>query len=167
MPKQHAQIEPLVRSHYAGVWRYLRVLGADHAEADDITQETFLSVMRSPIEERGVHATGAYLRRIARNLLIDLRRRDKKLRQIKEVQQAAEVFEEFAPDGGDAWMEALEQCLEALPERTQGALEMSYGLKLTTGEVAERLGMKENGAKTLLQRARAALRDCIEGKLGL
>lgn len=167
MPKQHAQIEPLVRSHYAGVWRYLRVLGANHAEADDLTQETFLSVLRSGLENRGVSATAAYLRRIARNLLIDLRRRDKRLRDIKQVQQTAEVFEEITPDGGDEWMDALDQCLQALPERTQGALELSYGMRLTMSEVAERLSMKENGAKTLLQRARAALRECIERKLGL
>ncbi len=37
----------LVRTHQVGVWRYVRFLGAEAAEADDLTQETFLA-LRAP-----------------------------------------------------------------------------------------------------------------------
>jgi len=156
-----------VRTHYTGVWRFLRLLGCDHAEAEDLTQETFMAALRRPFEARSVVAAGAYLRRVARNLLIDVRRRSKRLDEIKRLHFAATVFEQVAHDGGDDWMDALERCLEVLPIRTREALRMAYGLGFTTGELAERLQLKENGAKTLLQRARAAIRECVEGKLGL
>ncbi|MCA8947686.1 MAG: RNA polymerase sigma factor, partial [Planctomycetes bacterium] len=131
------------------------------------TQETFLAVLHRPFEARSPEASGAYLRRIARNLLIDSRRRQKRLTEIKRLHEAATVFEQVAHDGGNDWMDALERCLEALPVRTREALRLTYGLSFSAGEVAARLSLKENGAKTLLQRARAVLRECIEGKLDL
>src|SRR5262245_43445502 len=57
----------LMEAHQAGVWRFLRVLGADVALADDLTQETFLSVYRAGFEDRGEKSTRAYLRTVAKH----------------------------------------------------------------------------------------------------
>ena len=43
----------LVQQHQAEVWRYLRFLGATAELADDLTQETFLQLLRAPFEDRG------------------------------------------------------------------------------------------------------------------
>ena len=42
-------ITRLVKEHQADLWRHLRMLGCDPAQADDLTQETFLTVMEKPI----------------------------------------------------------------------------------------------------------------------
>lgn len=74
--KRPGDLAELVRSHQSGVWRYLRFLGADESLADDLTQETFVSVWKKPFVEHSPAATGSYLRTIARNLfLMSLRRR--------------------------------------------------------------------------------------------
>ena len=65
----------MVREHHADVWRYLRYLGAGAADADDLTQETFLAVARSRFEERSPAQTAGYLRTVARNQLLMARRR--------------------------------------------------------------------------------------------
>ena len=38
----------LIESHQAELWRYLRYLGCDAAEAEDLTQETFLAALSGP-----------------------------------------------------------------------------------------------------------------------
>ena len=54
-----------VRKHQRMVWRYLRWMGADPIEADDLLQETFLRV---PVGESGEcddEVPGAFLRPVA------------------------------------------------------------------------------------------------------
>ena len=65
----------LVREHQTEVWRYLRYLGATAELADDLTQETFLQLLRAPYEDRGPAARAAWLRTVARNLFVKSFRR--------------------------------------------------------------------------------------------
>jgi len=44
---RQTEMAALVRAHQAGVWRYLRFLGCEPSEADDLVQETFLDVSGS------------------------------------------------------------------------------------------------------------------------
>ncbi|MEM0926231.1 MAG: sigma-70 family RNA polymerase sigma factor, partial [Planctomycetota bacterium] len=70
-------LEPaeLIRVHQRGVWRYLRMLGCDEATADDLTQETFLRVLRrTDFVQHNENATAGYLRRTAYNLLVSRHR---------------------------------------------------------------------------------------------
>jgi hypothetical protein len=66
LPERLSDAE-LVRKHQAGVWRYLRFLGCDEARADDLTQETFLAVLKGSFQQRGEAETAAYLRTVARS----------------------------------------------------------------------------------------------------
>ena len=43
----------LIQTYQAGIWRYLRALGCDSAQAEDITQETFLNVLQKPFQDLG------------------------------------------------------------------------------------------------------------------
>jgi DNA-directed RNA polymerase specialized sigma24 family protein len=61
-------VQQLVRMHQASVWRYLRYLGASAELADDLTQETFLQLLRAPFVEQSPASTAAWLRTVARNL---------------------------------------------------------------------------------------------------
>ena len=64
----------IIDRHQADVWRYLRYLGADSNDADDLTQETFLALNRAKFQHRSNGETAAYLRTIARNQLLMFRR---------------------------------------------------------------------------------------------
>ncbi len=155
----------LATEHQATVWRYLRLLGAPAALADDLTQETFLSVIRKPFVEINARATAAYLRLVARNLFIDEMRRQKKSVPA-DLDQAEIAWEEYTgEDDGAAWREALRECLSLVGERPQAALDLRYRENLSLGEIAAKLGMKISGLKTLLGRVKARLRDCVERKV--
>ncbi|MCA9209170.1 MAG: sigma-70 family RNA polymerase sigma factor, partial [Planctomycetales bacterium] len=77
MPAGDAGYDParLIQEHQTGVWRYLRALGCDASEADDLTQDTFFFFFWSDFRAYADAATAGYLRRVAYNLLVSNRRR--------------------------------------------------------------------------------------------
>lgn len=156
----------LIRAHQAGVWRYLRYLGAEPALADDLTQETFLAVLRKPFTQLNPTATAAYLRLVARNLFLKTLRRARSRPEEVDLDAAEEVFAQHAGgDGGAAYLDALRQCLQALTGRVREVLERFYGHAASREQLAQTLGMSEDGIKSLMRRARQALRECIERRI--
>lgn len=188
------QLRRLVEVHQAGVWRYLRYLGADAAEADDLTQETFLSVGRSGLgclslegdanhrpvnnspvnhtpgnhtfDERDEKQTAGYLRTAARNQLLMLRRRQKRQIKTTDLAAAEHVWAHVAPDNAwQAFRDALSDCVALLQGRAQEAINLKYGAGESRTAIAKKLAMTPDGVKTLLRRTRKALRACIQRKL--
>ncbi len=90
----------LVRTHRAGVWRYLRFLGCDPSEADDLVQETFLAVFREGFEVRSPAQTAAYLRKVARNRLLMDRRKQRSRPQTVDLDAAEAIWAEVAGEDG-------------------------------------------------------------------
>jgi RNA polymerase sigma-70 factor (ECF subfamily) len=157
----------LVKEHQAGLWRYLRFLGCDGSQAEDLVQETFLRVWRRPYEDRGPAAVAAYLRTVARNLFIDASRRKLVRPAFLELESADAVWERHVgDDDGRGFRAALRACLRRLPERSRRALGLFYGEGRSRDEVGSTLGMTVDGVKTMLRRARESLRACIERKVG-
>ncbi|MEZ6089119.1 MAG: RNA polymerase sigma factor [Pirellulaceae bacterium] len=154
--------------HQSGVWRYLRVLGCDCSTADDLTQETFLTILRRPpFEQLNDHATAAYLRRIARNLFISLKRRDKRMQLVAAVESLDEVWDRWmgAKEDGEEFVHALRECFEGLTERAQCALRLRFADEVNRVQIGEKLGITEHGAKNLMQRAKQQLKECVQTKL--
>ena len=65
----------LIRTQQAGLYRYLRYLGAGHEVAEDIVQESFLAMVRHDDAAPAIADPPAYLRGTARNLFLGYCRR--------------------------------------------------------------------------------------------
>ena len=153
----------LVQEHQAGVWRYLRFLGCDEEQASDLTQETFLRLWRSGFEERDTPRTRVFLRRVARNLTIDAARRARVRPAFSDLDEVEPAWAaSLGDDDGEGYRRALRACFGELTERTQLALRLLYREQQSRLEIARTLTMTADGVKTLLRRAREALRTCIE-----
>lgn len=156
----------IIRTHQSGVWRYLRALGCEAAQAEDLTQETFLSVLQKPFVEYGPAATAAYLRKVAYNLFITVQRRAGRVTAVENVEDFDTAWTEWTgEDGGEAMVDALRLCLGQLTERARTALELRFRDKVARVQIGEALGITEHGAKNLMQRAKLQLRECIESKI--
>lgn len=158
----------LVNRHQRGVWRYLRMLGCDDATADDLTQETFLRVLRrNDFVQHNDSATAGYLRRTAYNLLVSRHRKLGRVQTIGEPELLDETWDRWAGKDltGDAAVEALQNCFEKLTERAQIALRMRFDSSASRVEIGEALGITDHGARNLMQRAKQQLRNCVEEKL--
>lgn len=159
-------VAALVRTHQVGVWRYLRFLGSDPAEAEDLCQETFLAVFRRPFEAAEPGATAAYLRRVARNLFLKRRRSAERQPRVEGQEQLDALWVEVAgEDDGQDYVDALRDCLASVAGRARQCLELRYGAGRSRGEIAAELGVGEDAVKSMLRRTRASLRSCIAGRM--
>lgn len=160
-----SELSTLIDQHQSDVWRYLRYLGAGSADADDLTQETFLALSRSKFQQRSVKATGAYLRRVARNQLLMLRRFQGREIDTVQLEAAEQVWAETVPEEGmHTLLATLADCVKTLDGRAREAIQLFYREDLSRKAMASALSMKPDGIKTLLRRTRDALRDCIQRK---
>lgn len=160
------QLASLMRTHQAGVWRYLRMLGCEPGHADDLTQEVFLYVLQKPFDERSRAETASYLRTAARHLFLNQLRSPGSRMAVGNLDEADAAWAAVTPgEDNDARQEALRRCLEQLPERARRAVQLRYGEDAGSARIARALDTSEDGVKALLARTRIQLRECIERKL--
>ena len=167
------ELESLVRSQQAELYRYVRYLGAaDRSLAEDLVQDTFLAAFRSPNlpPMAEFRRQSAFLRGIARNLFLAHCRkaRNSPVRADTAAVERAESFwaTEFLC-GGDGYdhVEALRSCLGRLEGRQRRYLALRYTQGKSRTEMARLLQMTEDGVKTALQRLRAILLDCMQRRM--
>ena len=162
----------LIRVHQAELYRYMRYLGAKEDVAEDLVQETFLAAMRSnhaPVDEPP-NVAAAWLRGTGRNLFLTYCRRQRR----NPVKLSSDFLREadnrwasvFLRDGdGFDYVEALRRCVAGLNGRKRSAIDMRYKDGKSRVEMASALGITENSVRSLLQRVRAALANCVERRL--
>lgn len=159
-------VASLISLHQSMVWRYLRALGAERELADDLTQETFLEIIRRPLEQISDAATAGYLRRVAHNLFISRRRREGRMVVTDNAQHMETAWTKWAGfDGGERALEALADCFAQLTERAQAALKLRFDQNASRQTIADALGVGEHGAKNMMQRAKGMLKECVELRL--
>jgi RNA polymerase sigma-70 factor (ECF subfamily) len=166
------ELAAIVRVNQAAIYRYLRYLGADAPTAEDLVQETFLAAFKSPKAEQDLSNPSAWLRGISRNLFLQHCRRDRRSPVVagsEHLEQAENAWRSVFLRGGDGfdYLEALRRCLYDLPPKHRNVLDMRYRDKRSRGEMAQSLGVSEDGIKSLLRRLRAALAKCVEKRLAL
>jgi len=155
--------EAFVRRFQASIWRYLRLLGAQPTDAEDLTQETFLRFLA---EHPPSLDAAPLLRTMARGLWVDQQRWYRRRRTRDSAERIEELIGDAAADlTGDRWLDALARCRQTLSDRARLALDLFYRDRGGRVAVAERLELTEHGARNLLARTRQALRDCIEQRL--
>lgn len=144
--------------HVAEVHRYVHRICRDLDLAADVTQDVFLTAVRTV--EDPTEITIGWLRRVARNRLIDLIRRDDTLRRKLRL-----VSSEDSADHGPSVVEQIrvERAMAGLRPGQRVALVLFHVDGLSVAELAAELGRSPKGAEALLTRARAALRARLDG----
>ena len=144
------------------------MLGCDAATADDLTQETFLKVLRSQgFQQHSDAATSSYLRRTAYHLLVSLHRKMGRMKSVPDLQFIDQIWDRWAGKdlSGDKAIDALRQCLHGLTDRARLSLRMRFANNSSRTEIADALKISEHGARNLMQRAKKQLRECVEETL--
>jgi DNA-directed RNA polymerase specialized sigma24 family protein len=65
-------------------------------------------------------------------------------------------------DAGDESLLHLRACVDQLAGRLRDVVRWHYEERCSRRTIGERLGMGDDGVKSLLRRTRAALRSCVE-----
>jgi RNA polymerase sigma factor (sigma-70 family) len=140
---------------------YLLRLGADQAQAEDLTQEVMLTVWRkAPSYDPKLAGPSTWIFAIARNRRIDSLRRDKRAQLDPDdpaLQPSAEALPDRALDSG-RWETRLAQAMRELPQEQAQMLKLAYYEDRSHGDIAQSLRLPLGTVKSRLRLAVARLR---------
>jgi RNA polymerase sigma-70 factor, ECF subfamily len=160
----------LYSRHGTVVYRLaLRIL-TNAQEAEDLTQEVFLTLWRKGTYDAKRGSLSSFLLTLARSRSIDrLRSKASKLRSLQKFQH------EFGHESGAPPLEKIDQsersarvrsALQQLPEAQRSALELAYYEGLSQSEIAEKLETPLGTVKTRCRQGLIKLRDLLRDLVG-
>lgn len=156
-------LEHLYREHVGDVYRYALAITGQEADAEDVTQTTFMNAYRAL--ERGEHPAKPrhWLITITHNVC---RQRFRQLsRRPLEVVYEDDLAETLVPSDDAPAAGDIRRALGQLALNQREALVMRELEGRSYAEIAELLCLSVAAVETLLFRARRALREQLEGSL--
>jgi RNA polymerase sigma-70 factor (ECF subfamily) len=132
-----------------------------HADSEELAQQVFIKLYGSAHRYKPTAKFPTYLFTIARNLLLDeIKRRER--RPIDIVDPAELKLSTPGRNPLDDIEEALEICLERLPEAHRTALLLRVQRELSYKEIAGIMKASESVVKTWIHRARQQARKALD-----
>lgn len=128
-------------------------------DADDVVQETFLKLYRSRAWER-IADERAFLARAAWRIAADQLRKRAKNAPECDAPWDGRNPEQAAVDSD--WDSVVQRLIDTLPEELRQPLVLSGFEELSSGEIAEAMGIPEGTVRTRLMRARQILREKLK-----
>jgi RNA polymerase sigma-70 factor (ECF subfamily) len=157
--------DELVDRWHLPIWRYVRRLVSRDEDAEEVTQEVWLRILRGILAVEDPARLPAWIFTIARRAVMDrLRVRYAQAPLVPLEEELSGLLGSEEPDLG--WMdeEILEQALLELSPMERDVLVLFHLQELTLREVAEVLGIPAGTVKSRLSRARAALEQRLRAK---
>ncbi len=172
--------ESFMRSYQNMVYTTAYRLLANHAEAQDISQEVFLKAYDRFEEIRDSPRVGGWLKTVARNMSLNHltrhRNRWKHFSDFKregaedEIDFEATLADESIPFAGSDEMkerrETLDEMLEKLPRDQRLAIVLFHFEDMPYQEIARKLKVSLSKVKTDIMRGRLALRSKLQSRKG-
>ena len=157
--------EELAAEYSGALFAYLARMTGNHAEADDLLQETLMRIARAlpGFEQRASIKTWVY--RIATNVAIDaLRKRGSALETDFEESEVADELDEEDQLVVVEMNACVRGVIDSLPPTYRAPLVLFALEGKSVGEVAEVCGISVGTAKVRLHRARERLRQALEAE---
>ena len=157
--------DEVVREHADRVYRLAYRLSGNRADAEDLTQETFVRVFRSLAEYTPGTFEG-WLHRITTNLFLDMVRRRQRIRFDALPDDAGDrlASREAGPEQAYEQMNLdpeIQQALDELPADFRVAVVLCDLEQLSYEEIAATLGIKVGTVRSRIHRGRVLLRQAL------
>jgi RNA polymerase sigma-70 factor (ECF subfamily) len=162
--------EELVRDHAPRIYSLAFRLLSNEADAEDVTQDVLLQVLRKQDTFRGEAAFPTWLHRVTVNAALSYRRQ-RAARQRRRVQKP---LDELSGGPVRRWSvtpeqqaldretrQLIESALARLPEIYRDVYVLADVEGLPNQEIADLLGLSVSAVKSRLHRARLLMRDAL------
>ncbi len=162
--------EVLVRENADSLTAFLRASVEDQATVDDLFQEAMLIAWRKIGEYDRVRPFGAWLRGIAKRLVLaHYRQAAREIpfsdeRVLDYLDQRMTQVDRQPGDTFDEKIAALRDCIARLEPLYQEPIELHYRQGQATEWIAQHLATTRDVIQKRLQRARVQLAECLERK---
>jgi RNA polymerase sigma-70 factor, ECF subfamily len=159
----------LFECYRARIYRYILRMIKNPAEAEDLTQDTFLRAHRAQASLRDPDAVRGWLYRIATHVCLDRLRQRKPQVSIDSEEESNRVAS--AASESPSALEITERketsacvqrCLDYLPDKYRAVILLHQAHSLTAAEIADLLGVTVTTVKIRLHRARRKLQRLME-----
>ncbi len=163
----HDHFAELFVRHQARVYRYIVMLVPNRSDAEDLFQETNLTLWKKWDQYEHGRPFLPWACGIALNHVRNFRRK----RRDVPVAFDEGLFHKLSrlrleeDEVLRRRQEALAGCLETLPPRHRGVIEQYYGRAGTIKSVAERQGRSPTAVYKMLERIRNVLHECINRRV--
>jgi RNA polymerase sigma factor (sigma-70 family) len=155
--------EKLYQRHVGDVYRYALVVMRNQADAEDVTQTTFMNAYRAFARGERPQTPQNWLIAIAHNVC---RQRFRQLqRRPSELPLEEEDAVQIVPDEDAPTADEIRRALSHLAFNQRAALVMRELEGRSYAEIAAVLDVSTSAVETLIFRARRALREQLEGGL--
>ena len=136
-------------------------------DAEDVVQQIAQEVARRFEEYDSRRPFLGWVLWISKSRVIDFYRRKKRDQLVfsdKLLEQLGQVISEREPKRSHR-REALEHCLDELPERSRRLVDLRYVEDLSATMIAESVDSTDGSVRVLLTRVRSALAECVKRRL--
>ncbi len=157
-------INMLIDQHHESIYRYSFRLTGRKAEAEDVTQQTFLLAMEKLSQLRKPSSARSWLMTIARNCFLKRLRNNSKSHAASDLNVDVEQFtQEVEPASicDDFDEGALQRTLLELDPHHRVVIMMFYFEEMSYREIADQLDLKIGTVMSRLSRAKARLKDAM------
>jgi RNA polymerase sigma factor (sigma-70 family) len=148
--------ERLYRQYVKDVYHYALALLRNPADAEDVTQTTFMNAYRAFRQGQEIRKPQNWLIKIAHNVARS--RYSRQARRVKEVPLDDHAEQLAAPSDDKPDVESVLQALAALPFNQRAALVMRELEGRSYAEISDTIGVSVPAVETLIFRARRSLR---------
>jgi RNA polymerase sigma-70 factor (sigma-E family) len=145
---------------WPGLYRRAFLLAGQHADAEDVAQQTLIRVRRHWTKVVRAGSPEAYVTRILTNVYLSSRQRSRIGREVLRAVPDVPVVAPATPAHGDLWPHLL-----MLAPRQRAVLVLRFYEDLAEREVAEILGISVGTVKSTTHKALAHLRVALEREL--
>lgn len=165
MDRQEEFLRTFLR-HEAELRAFTRALVRDRDVQDDVFQEVTLVLWREYERYDPSRPFAAWARGVAANKIMqqfDKQRRGPVVFSPEVIQSILDAYqrtEQSAPR-----RDALDECLQRLPEKSRRLLSMRYEQSLRPQEIAARINGTADAVYKALSRIRLQLEDCIQRRI--
>jgi RNA polymerase sigma-70 factor, ECF subfamily len=155
-------LEALVKDHRAYIFKLCLSILNEEAEAEDITQETFVAALHGLKNFRGDSNVRTWLSAITINLCRDLMRKRKARRTLYSALQNLPLIDENPPAPEETYLQTetfhlLWAAVQRLNEKHRLPVLLRYAHNLPTAEIAQILDLTEGTVHSRLHYARKKL----------
>jgi RNA polymerase sigma-70 factor, ECF subfamily len=161
--------EGLFERYHDRIYRYVLRMVKNPAEAEDLTQDTFLRAYRAQDSLRDPDAVRGWLYRIATHVCLD-RLRQRKAQVSLDCEEESNTVATAASQSPSALeiterketSACVQRCLDYLPDKYRAVILLHEAHSLTAAEIADLLGVTVTTVKIRLHRARRKLQRLME-----
>ena len=162
-----AHVQGLFVQHLSAVRGFVISLLSDFSLADDVIQETFLTITAKAADfERGTNFR-AWAMKIAKYKTLQLleKSRRAKFYFAPEVIEALSAHQDAETFYTEEQLQQLKACMASLAPRARELVELRYEQAQRPPEIARLVGWSVDAVHVALSKARVSLRDCVTKRL--